>query len=169
MKAKVITQLLILSTALSLIFFVTGCNDAIVDACQNQIPTFQKQLSFASEKLFDQVRPERSSGRAIASVPSSVPSGKLPLRARFSRAQRKEWQDWAENRLKEVQTYMDVVQGEPKIAAVHDAVREELSALAKELVSLDGFVEVNQARFMEQALEHARQHADNAARLTCHL
>jgi hypothetical protein len=162
MKAKVITQLIVFGTALSLLFVVTACNDAMNVACQTQIPTFQKQLDSASSKLFDQVKPAQHSGRALASTA-------LPLRARFSLQQKKDWQEWAVNRLKEVQKYMDVVQGEAKIGAAHDTVKEELSAVAKDLVSLDGFAEVNQARFMEQALEHARQHADNAARLSCHL
>jgi len=162
MKARFTTQLVLLGTALSLLFGITACNDAVNEACQTQIPTFQKQLDQASSRLFDQVKPTQRSGRSLA-------SSELPLRTRFSIQQKKDWQDWAENRLKEVQKYMDVVQGEAKINAVHDTVREELSAVAKDLVSVDGFAEVNQARFMEQALEHAKQHADNAARLTCHL
>ena len=162
MKAKVITQLVILGTALSVIFGVTGCNDSIDVACHSEIPVFQKQLYSASLKLFEQVKPREFSGRDPASA-------SLPIRTCFSLQQRKDWQQWAETRLKEVQGYMDVVQGEPRIGSAHDTVKEELSAVAKELVSLDGFAEENQARYMEQALEHARQHADNAARLTCNL
>jgi hypothetical protein len=170
MKARFTTQLVLLGTALSLLFGITACNDAVNEACQTQIPAFQKQLDQASSKLFDQVKPTRhSNSGADSGLGRALASSELPLRTRFSIQQKKDWQEWAENRLKEVQKYMDVVQGEVKIGTVHDTVREELSAVAKDLVSVDGFVEVNQARFMEQALEHARQHADNAARLTCHL
>jgi len=160
MKAKVTTQLAIFGTSLSLLFGVIGCNDAIDEACQSRIPSFQRQLDSASTKLFEQVQLEHPKGRGLASVA-------LPVKAQLSLKQRQEWQEWAENRLKEVQAYMDVIQGEPKIGQVHETVRDELSEVAKDMVSLDGFSEENQARFMEQALEHARQHADNAARLTC--
>jgi hypothetical protein len=160
MKAKVTTQLAIFGTSLSLLFGVMGCNDSIDEACQSQIPAFQRQLDSASVKLFEQVQLEHPKGRGLASVA-------LPVKAQLSLEQRQEWQSWAESRLKEVQSYMDVIQGEAKIGQVHGAVKDELSEVAKDMVSLDGFSEENQARFMEQALEHARQHADHAARLTC--
>jgi hypothetical protein len=160
MKAKVTIQLAIFGASLSLLFGFVGCNDSIEEACQSRIPSFQSQLDSASAKLFGQVQLERPKGRSLASVT-------LPVKARLSLKQRQEWQEWAESRLKEIQSYMDIVQGEPKIGQVHDAVKGELSEVAKDMVSLDGFSEENQARFMEEALEHARQHADNAARLTC--
>jgi hypothetical protein len=160
MKAKVSTQLAIFGTSLFLLFGVMGCNDSVDEACQSRIPTFQRQLDSASTKLFEQVQLEHPTGRGLASVA-------LPVKAQLSLKQRHDWQEWAESRLKEVQNYMDVIQGEPKFGQVHETVKDELSEVAKDMVSLDGFSEQNQARFMEQTLEHARQHADNAARLTC--
>jgi hypothetical protein len=150
-------------TFLSTVAFVllTGfgsCSPHIDEACRKQIPEFQKKLETARLEIkTDYVRPE---GRALASLKES--SVKEPTVEEI-----KQWQFWAEDRLKEVQEYMDIVHAEAKVNKVNRSVQAELAHAANDLVTFDGFAEKKKTRFMVQALESAQKHSDIAARLAC--
>jgi hypothetical protein len=138
-----------------------SCSPHIDEACRKQIPEFQKKLETA--RLEIKTDYTRAEGRALA----SLNEGDEHSLKELTPEEIQQWQFWAEDRLKEVQAYMDIIHAEAKVNKVNRSVQAELAHAANDLVTFDGFAEKKKTRFMVQALESAQKHSDIAARLAC--
>jgi hypothetical protein len=156
--SKTSAQTFLSITAFVILTGFGSCSPRIEEACQRQIPEFTKKLETARAEIkTDYTRPD---GRALASTNDRSLKEITP-------EQIKDWQYWAEDRLKEVQKYMDVVKGEAKVGKVNRSIQAELAHTANDLVTFDGFAEKKKTKLMVQVLESAQKHADIAARLAC--
>jgi hypothetical protein len=150
---KPAAQIFLSTVAFVLLTGFGSCSPHVDEACRKQIPEFQKKLATARLEIkTDYTRPE---GRALASLEAS-PIKELTVE------EIKQWQFWAEDRLKEVQEYMDIIHAEAKVNKVNRSVQAELAHAANDLVTFDGFAEKKKTRFMVQALESAQKHSDIA-------
>jgi hypothetical protein len=149
-------QLVSLTLTFGLLMGFGSCSHTLDEACRSQIPELEKKLQTAQLDVQDQF----SQGRAIASVSQMKAKHLNP-------DQKSNWQEWAEYRLKEVQIYIDTIEGEGRMSRVSRPIRDELTTVADELVAFDGFTERSQLKYMERSLESAQKHLNKAAQLAC--
>jgi len=149
-------------TILIFLLFSTlwGCDSATLnDACSVQFPNLQKTYEDAILAMapWDPRQPVENS-RGVASLDGGNHSHPV-----LQEMDRESWKLWAESRLKEAQTFLDLAQSEPKISSV----RKELSTLANDIVAFHGFTDQGNPGRMIATLNRIQEHSRRVYLLAC--
>ncbi len=137
--------------ALFSIFIFSGfgsCSSSIQTACTESFPRFESEIRYAMTAMVD-----TSGGRSLASV--------------SSQNERKKWGKWSEERLREVQGYLDVIETQSNPSMGRSAAKEELSQVANELVTLSGYMERGRTLKIIATLQRIQGHGRQARLLAC--
>jgi hypothetical protein len=159
--------------SLGLCLGLMGCNDGIEQACRNQLPAIQKQLT-AIQREVASATPGGYGSRAIASVESSsdTPSSH-PLSAQeishlnevinISLDQKSRWNDWSTSRLVEVERDLDFV----KFSSELRPAFAPLTDLAAQLVRFNGYIGQGKAYQAINTIRMMQDDADTVMRQVC--
>jgi hypothetical protein len=161
---------------LSLIFMIlagmalgplSGCSDHdFDDACAGK---YEKDFAQAAQAM----KPF-ATNRQIASL-SSLSSQDVPPGSNHSgmpTEEREAWENWAHSHLMAVQHLLDDIDSmrpsrDPKVAARHRQLKQELSKTADELVQVHGMIHLGYIEYAVQALDRLEQKAIQARTLAC--
>jgi hypothetical protein len=124
-----------------------SCSRTVTQACKERFPQFEQELNAIRTEVDD-----LSQTRLIAAVDSDVSS-----------KNKQHWTNWAAEELDETQRYIDLLDQDPRFYPA----RNELSALANDLVTFHGYAVQKKYKQMIKVLDRMEGHSEKARDLAC--
>lgn len=151
-----------ISRDITLVLFVmvgltgfSSCSQSLEAVCASRLPEFERETASAKSQL--------SQGRGLASQESATARPGHKVKKEPSR----EWQAWAEARLMESQSYMDVLDGESNPSEAQRQLHRALSDISNELVLFHGYATLSDGPKMSESLGRIRLHSEKARSIAC--
>ena len=130
-----------------------SCSVSPQEICESRLPDLEAQLTLARATIIPEGAPVAGADRRVASEGVSA----------LLEEDRVRWTDWAEDRLKETQQYIDALEGESGMAVVRDNLHE----VANHLVSFHAYAAAGNFKRMDGSLQAIQNYEKKARDLAC--
>ena len=130
-----------------------SCSVSVEEICQNRLPGFEQAMGIAQDAL-KPWEPDAGAGRMPAANGMEM-----------AQIDRHSWENWAMDRLRETQAYIDILETQGRLIPV----KKELSKVATDLVAFHGYTAEGNVPRMTAILARIRERTHQAGEKNCSL